>query len=174
MMDCVSTGGGGGGGGALRTAFLTNTAVNKKSGKLLSNLTWSFGQLRDHIIATGQSQDDMESVFERMHKVKQQHTIYNRLPLQLQLQLQLQLASTVKSFWSSVFGWCCFSAANTCGLFLSHDCFVLFGKKPGHLLFVIFALSVVVLTLVFAHQVVSHCTDTCVCASGCIADVACG
>ena len=39
----------GGGDATGRTAFLTNTAVNKKSGKPLSNLTWSFAQVRKRI-----------------------------------------------------------------------------------------------------------------------------
>ena len=47
-----------------RTAFLTNKAVNKKSGKPLSNLTWSFAQFREYAANQGK---DVEQVFDAMH-----------------------------------------------------------------------------------------------------------
>jgi hypothetical protein len=49
-----------------RTSFLTNTAVNKKSGKALSNLTWSFEQFRNYVAKQGK---DVEQVFGAMHSV---------------------------------------------------------------------------------------------------------
>ena len=56
----------GGADSTSRTAFLTNTAVNKKSGRALSNLTWSFEQLRSYAAKQGK---DADQVIGAMHTV---------------------------------------------------------------------------------------------------------